>query len=83
MLKYITGNRSIRICRTRSCQKYGNSDVSARFVLFLPGIEYAAKIQSESAVVKRWNEYMKDVMYMPPDEKTGAQPLLTRVFDFN
>lgn len=47
------------------------------------GIEYAAKIQSESEVVKRWNEYMKDVMYMPPDEKTGAQPLLTRVFDFN
>ena len=28
------------------------------------GIEYAAKIQSESAVVKRWNEYMKDVMYI-------------------
>ena len=47
------------------------------------GIKYAAKIQSESEVVLRWNEYMKDVMYMPLDEKTGAQPLLTRVFDFN
>ncbi len=47
------------------------------------GIKNAAKIQSESEVVLRWNEYMKDVMYMPLDEKTGAQPLLTRVFDFN
>lgn len=47
------------------------------------GIEYAAKVQSESEVVKRWNEYMKDVLIMPADEETGAQPHLTQVFDFN
>lgn len=47
------------------------------------GVEYAAKIQSESDVVKKWNEFMKDVMYMPLDEKTGAQPHLTLVFEFN
>ena len=46
------------------------------------GIEYAAKIQRESEVVARWNEYMKDVMIMPLDKKTGAQPLLEQVFDF-
>ena len=44
------------------------------------GIEYAAKTQSESAVVAKWNEYMKDVIDMPMDEKTGAQPLLEEVF---
>lgn len=47
------------------------------------GIEYAAKIQSQSEVVDKWNEYMKDVMEMTLDEKTGAQPLLEKVFDFN
>ena len=46
------------------------------------GVEYAAKVQSESEVVARWNEYMKDVMIMPLDKKTGAQPLLEQVFDF-
>lgn len=44
------------------------------------GIAYAAKVQAESPVVKRWNEYMEDVMEMPLDEKTGAQPLLEPVF---
>ena len=47
------------------------------------GVEYAAKIQSESDVVKKWNEFMKDVMYMPIDKETGAQPHLTLVFEFN
>lgn len=46
------------------------------------GVEYASRIQRESEVVDRWNEYMKDVMYMPLDEKTGAQPLLEKVFEF-
>lgn len=44
------------------------------------GIAYAAKVQAESPVVDRWNEYMKDVMEMELDEKTGAQPLMTEVF---
>ena len=44
------------------------------------GVAYAAKVQSESSVVDRWNEYMKDVMEMKKDEKTGAQPLLQEVF---
>ena len=44
------------------------------------GAAYAAKVQSESPVVDRWNKYMKDVMEMEKDEKTGAQPLLQEVF---
>ncbi len=44
------------------------------------GREYAAKMQAESEVVARWNAYMKDVMIMYLDEKTGAQPLLEEVF---
>lgn len=44
------------------------------------GIEYAARVQAESPVVDRWNVYMKDVMEMTIDEKTGAQPLMTEVF---
>ena len=44
------------------------------------GIEFAGKTQAESAVVAKWNEYMKDVMDMAMDEKTGAQPLLEQVF---
>ena len=44
------------------------------------GIAYAGKVQAESPVVKKWNEYMKDVMEMPIDERTGAQPLLEQVF---
>lgn len=46
------------------------------------GVEYAAKVQNESPVVKRWNEYMKDVMIMEMDPVTGAQPLLRKVFSF-
>jgi L-rhamnose mutarotase len=44
------------------------------------GVEYAARIQAESEVVDKWNEYMKDVMRMEMDEKTGAQPLMEQVF---
>ena len=44
------------------------------------GVEYAAKVQAESEVVARWNEYMKDVMDMTMDEETGAQPHLECVF---
>ena len=46
------------------------------------GIEYAAKVQAESPVVDRWNEYMKDILIMEMDPETGAQPKLTKVFSF-
>ena len=44
------------------------------------GIQYAAKVQAESPVVDRWNEYMKDILIMEMDPETGAQPLLKKVF---
>ena len=46
------------------------------------GVEYAAKVQAESDVVKKWDEYMKDILIMEKDPVTGAQPLLTQVFGF-
>ncbi len=46
------------------------------------GVEFAAKVQSESPIVDKWNEYMKDVMVMDTDPETGAQPLLKKVFTF-
>jgi L-rhamnose mutarotase len=45
------------------------------------GIDYAAKLQSKSPVVKEWDEYMKDILIMPMDPVTKAQPLLTKVFE--
>ena len=47
------------------------------------GIEFAAKVQAESDVVKCWNKYMQDVMEMELDKKTGSQPLMTEVFRFD
>jgi len=44
------------------------------------GTEHAARVQSGSPVVDRWNAYMKDVMVMEMDPQTGAQPLMTEVF---
>ena len=46
------------------------------------GIEHAAKVQRESDVVRQWDEYMKDILVMEADPKTGAQPLLKQVFSF-
>ena len=46
------------------------------------GIDHATKTQAKSAVVDKWNEYMKDVMIMEPDLETGAQPKLEQVFMF-
>ena len=46
-------------------------------------VETAARIQAESPVVQRWNEYMKDVLRMEMDPVTGAQPLLRQVFFFD
>ena len=44
------------------------------------GIEYAAKVQAESPVVKRWDESMKGILIMDKDPVTGAQPVLEQVF---
>ena len=46
-------------------------------------IAAAARVQAESPVVNRWNEYMKDVMLMKMDPETGAQPLMKQVFFFD
>lgn len=46
------------------------------------GIDYAAKIQSNSEVVKKWDKYMSDILIMEMDKETGAQPLLKKVFTF-
>ena len=43
----------------------------------------AARIQAESPIVDKWNEYMKDVMKMDMDPVTGAQPLMEQVFFFD
>ena len=47
------------------------------------GVDYAAKVQAQSPVVDRWNEYMKDVMVMEMDPVTGAQPKMREVFYFD
>ena len=47
------------------------------------GIETACRVHAESAVVDRWNEYMKDVMEMELDPETGAQPKLIKVFELD
>ena len=44
------------------------------------GIEYATKIQRESLIVDKWNEYMKDILIMELDPETGAQPQLKKFF---
>ena len=46
------------------------------------GIEHAARVQRESPVVDKWNEYMKDILIMELDPETGAQPQLKNVFSF-
>ena len=44
------------------------------------GADYAARMQAQSPIVDRWNEYMKDVMVMEMDPETGAQPMMRQVF---
>ena len=46
------------------------------------GVEYAAKVQAESNVVKKWDEYMKDILIMEKDPVTGAQPLFNTGIQF-
>lgn len=47
------------------------------------GVTFATKTQSESPIVEKWNEYMDDVMEMPLDPDTGAQPKLQQVFNLD
>ncbi len=47
------------------------------------GIQYAAKVQAESPTVKKWDEYMKDILIMEKDPVTGAQPQLEKLFEMN
>ena len=44
------------------------------------GIEYASRVQAQSPIVDKWNEYMKDVMFMEMDLVTTAQPKMQQVF---
>jgi len=44
------------------------------------GVEYAERVQANSPIVDKWNEYMKDVLEMEMDPITGAQPKMDVVF---
>ncbi len=44
------------------------------------GVAFAAKTQAGSAVVGRWNQFMKDVMVMDVDPATGTVYRLEQVF---
>ena len=46
------------------------------------GAAYAAKVQAESPVVDRWNEFMRDVMTIDFDPETGTAVALQNVFSF-
>ena len=46
-------------------------------------IAEAGRIQAESEVTARWDQYMKDVMIAEKDPVTGAQPLMKQVFFFD
>ena len=45
------------------------------------GVEYAARVQNESPVIARWNEYMDDILELEM-EPNGAQKKLVEVFRF-
>lgn len=47
------------------------------------GVAYAARVQTESPVVQRWDAYMTDILIMEKDPVTGAQPQLTKVFELD
>ena len=46
------------------------------------GAAYAARVQAESPVVARWNEYRRDVMRRECDPHTGPAVALEPVFAF-
>lgn len=47
------------------------------------GIKKATEEQANSPIVEKWNKYMEDVMIMPLDPETGAQPKLIKVFELD
>ena len=47
------------------------------------GVDFAARTQADSPVVKKWDAYMADILIMEKDPVTGAQPLLTQVFELD
>ena len=46
-------------------------------------IAEAGRIQADSEVNARWDQYMKDQMIAEKDPVTGAQPLMKQVFFFD
>jgi L-rhamnose mutarotase len=44
------------------------------------GVAHAARVQAESPVVDKWNDYMKDVMVFDFDPATGTHYKLEQVF---
>ena len=46
------------------------------------GVDFAAKTQADSPIVKKWDAYMADILIMEMDPVTGAQPMLRQVFSF-
>ena len=47
------------------------------------GIEYAARVQNESEVVRRWDEYMKDVLIVEKTSAEDAQPRMECMFELD
>lgn len=46
------------------------------------GVKFATDYQANSAIVDKWNNYMKDILIMEMDPVTGAQPKLEKVFQY-
>ena len=47
------------------------------------GIDYATKVKSESPVIKKWDEYMSDILIMDKDPVTNRNSLLKKVFEMD
>lgn len=46
-------------------------------------VEYASMVQTQSEVVEKWDEYMRDILIMEKDPETGAQPRMRNVFSLD
>lgn len=44
------------------------------------GIAFAERVQAQSPIVDKWNDYMQDILDLEMDPETGAQPKLEPVF---
>lgn len=44
------------------------------------GADFAARVQGNSPVVEKWNEYMDDILELEMDPVTGGQKKLVEVF---